>query len=101
MTDDAALFAAALAHPGDDTPRLVFADWFDENGEEVLGWALRSVPEIIPFLTDLVRWDVSPARPVWAYEGRHLKEAWDVLPAAQLLLRYRDQFPAPPDAPLA
>ena len=29
-----ALFRAALAHPDEDTPRLVFADWLQERGEE-------------------------------------------------------------------
>ncbi|HEY1189440.1 MAG TPA: TIGR02996 domain-containing protein [Gemmata sp.] len=32
MNDEAALLAAILANPGEDTPRLVFADWLDENG---------------------------------------------------------------------
>src|SRR5262245_31911453 len=33
MSDRAALFQAVLDSPGDDAPRLVFADWLDENGE--------------------------------------------------------------------
>lgn len=33
MTDHDALFQAILAAPDDDAPRLVFADWLDENGE--------------------------------------------------------------------
>lgn len=33
MTDCDALLAAVRAEPGEDTPRLVFADWLDENGE--------------------------------------------------------------------
>jgi uncharacterized protein (TIGR02996 family) len=33
MTDDAdALLRAIVRHPGDDTPRLVYADWLEENG---------------------------------------------------------------------
>jgi uncharacterized protein (TIGR02996 family) len=32
MTDGDALHAAILAAPDDDTPRLVYADWLDENG---------------------------------------------------------------------
>jgi len=31
VTDRDALLAAIRAHPDDDTPRLVFADWLDEN----------------------------------------------------------------------
>jgi uncharacterized protein (TIGR02996 family) len=33
MTDRDALFQAILHAPEDDAPRLVFADWLDENGE--------------------------------------------------------------------
>jgi len=32
MTDRDALYRAILAHPADDTPRLVYADWLEENG---------------------------------------------------------------------
>ncbi len=32
MTDEEALRAAVLAHPYDDTPRLVYADWCDDAG---------------------------------------------------------------------
>lgn len=31
MTEEAALLAAILTHPEDDTPRLVYADWLDEH----------------------------------------------------------------------
>ena len=33
MTEREQLLAAIIAHPGEDTPRLVFADWCDENGD--------------------------------------------------------------------
>ena len=33
MTDSVALHAAVCANPEDDTPRLAFADWLDENGQ--------------------------------------------------------------------
>ncbi len=32
MSDEAALLAAIAAHPEEDTPRLMFADWLEENG---------------------------------------------------------------------
>jgi len=32
MSDETALLTAILANPDEDTPRLVFADWLDENG---------------------------------------------------------------------
>jgi uncharacterized protein (TIGR02996 family) len=33
VTDRLALLASVLASPDDDRPRLVYADWWDENGE--------------------------------------------------------------------
>lgn len=33
MTDGDALLAAILANPDEDTPRLAYADWLDENGQ--------------------------------------------------------------------
>src|SRR5947209_5840746 len=33
MTHDA-LFQAILAAPGDDVPRLVYADWLEEHGDD-------------------------------------------------------------------
>lgn len=33
MSDRAALVAAIVAHPEEDTPRLMFADWLDEQGD--------------------------------------------------------------------
>lgn len=34
MTDAEAIFAGILADPDDDVPRLVFADWLEENGQD-------------------------------------------------------------------
>lgn len=33
MSDEAALLRAIHAHPDDDTPRLVYADWLDDHGQ--------------------------------------------------------------------
>ena len=33
MTDDEALLAAIIADPDEDTPRLAYADWLQENGQ--------------------------------------------------------------------
>jgi uncharacterized protein (TIGR02996 family) len=33
MSDELALLTAIIAYPDEDTPRLVFADWLDENGQ--------------------------------------------------------------------
>lgn len=54
MSDSDALLAAILANPDDDAPRLVYADWLDENAVDVacgkcngIGYALppiRGIP---------------------------------------------------------
>src|SRR5215216_6655639 len=31
--ENPALLAAIIAHPDEDTPRLMYADWLDENGD--------------------------------------------------------------------
>ncbi len=33
MTDEEALLRAVIADPDDDAPRLIYADWLDENGQ--------------------------------------------------------------------
>lgn len=42
MTDRAALWAAVCAAPDDDLPRLVFADWLEENGDPQLARYIRA-----------------------------------------------------------
>lgn len=34
VTDDEAFIRTILASPGDDAPRLVYADWLEERGDE-------------------------------------------------------------------
>jgi uncharacterized protein (TIGR02996 family) len=98
MTDDAALLAATLAHPREDTPRLALADWFDERGESDYATPLRNEPELIPLLASLTHWDCTPSRfgNLWATRQEGL-----ALAASRFLARYRHLFPTPPDAPAA
>jgi uncharacterized protein (TIGR02996 family) len=59
-----ALLASVLAAPADDAPRLVLADWFEDNGEgERAEWIRRCIwhPEIHPangFRADWLAWPV-------------------------------------------
>ena len=40
MSDEAAFLRAICEHPDEDTPRLVFADWLDEQGDDAnAAWA--------------------------------------------------------------
>lgn len=41
MTERDALLKAVCDHPDDDTPRLVFADWLQENGDETRAEFIR------------------------------------------------------------
>lgn len=87
MTEDELLFAAALANPAEDTPRLVLADWFDEHDEPAFAAALRANRGVVAFLGELLRWDAPPTYP---YDFSL------ALPTAQLLTRYIKLFPVPP-----
>ena len=40
-TEQDALLAAILAHPAEDTPRLMYADWLDEHGEHARAEFIR------------------------------------------------------------
>jgi uncharacterized protein (TIGR02996 family) len=33
MTSETAFLRDILEHPDDDTPRLIFADWLEDNGD--------------------------------------------------------------------
>jgi uncharacterized protein (TIGR02996 family) len=98
MTEDRLLFAAALANPAEDTPRLVLADWFDEHDEPDLAAALRVGREMVAFLSELTRWDASPVCRSQVYESGAMRDVFPALPAAQLLTRYIAMFPVPPAA---
>ncbi len=54
MNDGDALLAAIIANPDDDTPRLVYADWLDENGDETRAEFIRvqCAPESDEFAKD-------------------------------------------------
>jgi|GEM_PF-3373474 len=70
--DRAALIAAILAHPEEDTPRLACADWFQEQGDEA------SVARAEFIRTQIARANLSPTDPrqseLYARELRLLKK---------------------------
>lgn len=68
MSDASALLAAIRARPGDDAPRLVYADWLDEHGKhERADWIRRLLalprheprPAIKPHMPapDVIAWE--------------------------------------------
>jgi uncharacterized protein (TIGR02996 family) len=58
MTDHDALLAAICANPREDTPRLVFADWLEENGQPERAAFIRT--DIAMFHCD--EWDAERLR---------------------------------------
>jgi uncharacterized protein (TIGR02996 family) len=69
MTAQAGILQAILADPDDDTPRLVYADWLDEHGNE----SERARAEFIRLQIDLARQDTdSPRRREQAFRARTL-----------------------------
>jgi uncharacterized protein (TIGR02996 family) len=58
MSDEAALLAAIFAHPDEDTPRLVYADWLDEHADALPGRApaeVRARAEFIRLQIEIAR----------------------------------------------
>ncbi len=55
MSDRDALFRAVCESPDDDTPRLVFADWLEENGDLERAEFIRLQVRLAP--SDAPRWD--------------------------------------------
>jgi uncharacterized protein (TIGR02996 family) len=74
MSDDVALRQAILDNPADDVPRLAYADWCEENGDEERAEFIRVQIE----LSRLSWWDdawdglVQRERELWERHG----EAW-------------------------
>ena len=62
MNDEAALVATILSSPGDDAPRLVYADWLDEHGQ--------------PLWAELIRVQIGLARAPTPALRTRLKELW-------------------------
>jgi uncharacterized protein (TIGR02996 family) len=96
MSDEKALLAAIWAEPQDDTPRLVYADWLEENGQPERAEFIRVQCELAQF----DEWDESPRRDelekrekrLWA---KHAK-AWKAgLPKLLQAAPFRRGFPSP------
>jgi uncharacterized protein (TIGR02996 family) len=53
MTDREAFLRAIRAHPDDDTPRLIYADWLDEHGDPAQAEFVRLQIELEPIRDQL------------------------------------------------
>ena len=54
MNDGAALIKAIITNPDEDTPRLVYADWLEENGQALRAEFIRL--QIKLAATDPAQW---------------------------------------------
>src|SRR5262245_14016045 len=87
MSDRAALIGAVLDHPADDTPRLVFADWLEENDQPERAEFIRVQIELAK-LPKAQRDASKPGKRAAALLKKH-KAAWQ---AALGLESYEEQF---------
>jgi uncharacterized protein (TIGR02996 family) len=83
MSDEAGLLATIHSHPNDDTPRLVYADWLDEQGGE--GNAARA--EYIRLEIEIARTPVERTIPPEVKEKHERSQALFVK-------HHREWFPA-------
>jgi uncharacterized protein (TIGR02996 family) len=77
VTTEDAFLADILEHPADDAPRLIFADWLEENGD----------PERAEFIRLMLARARGPEEPVAGRARKLLVRNWDrwVAPLARLV----------------
>lgn len=97
MSTRAALLAAVLAAPDDDTPRLVFADWLDEHGDSARAAFIRLEVEAERYVPHTFERTAFEERAAALY-NRHV-DRWNAeLPSwatwNESLVVYRRGFPA-------
>jgi uncharacterized protein (TIGR02996 family) len=76
MSDELALLTAIIANPDEDTPRLMFADWLQENGQPERAEFIRVQIEITPL------------------PDRHTRPLHDRAPDNARITRFRELFAA-------
>lgn len=79
MATNSALLAAVLADPENDTPRLVYADWLEDNGEAERAACIRDAirtGEESRFVLDAGTWFRIPGNVVPTEHNRSITAAW-------------------------
>jgi uncharacterized protein (TIGR02996 family) len=89
MSDGEALLAAILAHPGEDTPRLAYADWLDEQGgernEQMAQYIRLAIeqdrPDVRynPFRIPFTQWSSAPERQRLRLLENHIQPHWQAV----------------------
>jgi uncharacterized protein (TIGR02996 family) len=79
MSDEAAILSAIIAHPDEDTPRLVYADWLTEHGD----------PDRAEFIrVQCLLASISPGDPRWINLTERLEELDALLQHRRDLTRF-------------
>lgn len=90
MTDEEAFLRAIAFHPQDDLPRLVYADWLDERGDQRADY-LRFVVESRTWMTKLRQ--LNDARDAldreWVEAVGHPSRVMDFTHSMVTVLRFR------------
>jgi uncharacterized protein (TIGR02996 family) len=73
MTEESALLAAIRANPDDDMPRLVYADWLEENGEGDRSIFIRTQIEISNRLQPIYVNDSVECFGCWRHRTQYFK----------------------------
>ncbi|VTR93228.1 leucine-rich repeat-containing protein typical subtype : Repeat-companion domain protein OS=Isosphaera pallida (strain ATCC 43644 / DSM 9630 / IS1B) GN=Isop_0392 PE=4 SV=1 [Gemmata massiliana] len=98
MTDEPALLATILAHPDEDTPRLMFADWLQEHNQPLRAEFVRVQVQLADLLRRMARAGLRPTpRARTATECKRYPELFALL-ARQALIwpTYGEWFPFGP-----
>lgn len=98
MSDERALLAAIWEHPHEDTPRLMYADWLQENGQPERAEFIRVQCELAQF----GEWDDSPRKAelekreksLWTKHAKVWKTG--LPPDLQKRAGFHRGFPTPP-----
>lgn len=97
MSDERALLAAIWEHPHEDTPRLAYADWLQENGGEsgaARAELIRVQCELAGLDGDDPRYDAVEAREAELL-GAWQKRWWAAMPAGARQGHFSHGFPVP------
>jgi uncharacterized protein (TIGR02996 family) len=79
VSDGEGLLAAILANPDEDVPRLVYADWLEENGQPALAGLIRMMvaDPTLDFVADKRNFrDTATPLPAWHPHTHHRLNLW-------------------------
>src|SRR5262245_51174460 len=62
-----------IEHPEDDAPRLIFADWLEDNGDPDRAEFIRVQCELDPLSRGQARWEELTARSMDLWSANHVR----------------------------